>query len=695
MSSVESSAASPRSAAAALVALQRAVTSPRLLVYTCCTLLALVTAHWLGKEMLWDTLDYHLYAGFSALHDRFGVDYFAAAPQSYLNPYAYVPFYLLATSGLSAFGAAAILAVLQSAILWLTYELAVTLAPAGRPAVRLAVGACAALLAFANPVLIQQLGSSFADITTAEVALAGWLVMIGVIRAPGTWRVVCAGLLLGAASALKLSNSLDAVAIAIVPLFVPAGWPKRLGSAGCYCVGVGVGFALVSAPWSWQLERHFGNPFFPLLNGIFRSPEYTTAPVNGSRFIPSSLAAALWRPFAMTEPVRMVHFETAAPDLRYAILLVLAVLVAASSARRAWRRRRMPAAKGRGAGEGHERRMLPALACAFVINWALWLASSGNSRYFIPMGCVAAVLIVALVHRLLAAWPRVCVGVIIAILGAQIYQVQAGTTFRPPLPWGRTAWFDVSVPEPLASVPALYFSADIQSNSFVVPYLAAGSGFINLEGDYTLGPEGANGAHIRELIRRFSPHLRVLIPDISVNAARHAGVPHLDNANDAVEPFGLRVDPSRCVRIVTRGAPKLQIMTVGRQVPRLPAADWYANYIVSCQLVPDGAQQDAAVFRERAPNLVLDRLEDACPQLLQPRRSVTFVVGDRARGFTWARRYSDTDVLTWIHDGRVKFQRLIGGGRQLDVGSEAAWEKAALPVACGRRQSGDFFRVGE
>lgn len=695
MSSVESSVASPRSAAVTLVALQRAVTSPRLLVYTCCTLLAVVTAHWLGKEMLWDTLDYHLYAGFSALHDRFGVDYFAAAPQAYLNPYAYVPFYLLATCGLSAFAAAAILAVLQSAILWLTYELAVTLAPAGPPAARVGIGAAAALLAFANPVLIQQLGSSFADITTAELALAGWLVLIGAIRAPGAWRVLSAGLLLGAASALKLSNSLDAVAIAIVPLFVPVSWPRRLACASFYGLGVAAGFILISAPWSWQLERHFGNPFFPLLNGIFRSPEYTTAPVNGSRFIPSSLAAALWRPFAMTVPVRMVHFETPAPDLRYAILLVLAVLLAAETARRAWRRGRLSAPQGRSPSERPERRMLLALGSAFLINWVMWLASSGNSRYFIPMGCVAAVLIVILAHRLLTAWPRVWVGAIVAILTVQIYQVQAGTTFRPPLPWGQTAWFDVSVPQPLASVPALYFSADIQSNSFVVPYLAAGSGFINLEGDYTLGPDGANGARIRELIRRFSPHLRVLIPDIRVDADRKIDVPHLDNANDAVEPFGLRVDPSRCVRIVTRGAPKLQIMTVGRQVPRLPPSQWYANYLVSCQLVPDDTRQDTEVFRERAPNLVLDRLEDACPQLLQPRRPVTFVVGDRLHGYTWARRYSDTDVLTWIHDGRVKFQRLIGGGRQLDVGSEAAWEKAALPVACGRRQSGDFFRVGE
>lgn len=681
MSSIECPAASPPSVLTPRAVLHRTMTSPRLLVYVLCALLALAMAYWQGKEMLWDTLDYHLYAGFSALHDRFGLDYFAAAPQSYLNPYAYAPFYLLATSGLSALGAAAILAICQSAILWLTYELAVAVALPSRLRVRVAIGAAAALLAFTNPVLIQQLGSSFADITTGELVLAGSLVMLGAIRAPSAWRMAGAGLLLGAASALKLTNAPDAVAIAVMALFLPVGWSKRLGSLGMYGLCVGLAFALVSAPWSWQLERHFGNPLFPFLNGIFRSPDFTTAPMIAFRLIPTSLAAALWRAFAMVEPVRMVHFETAAPDLRYAMLLVLAAVMAAGVVWRALKGRRMGAAEARTPAAG---RMLAALGCAFLINWAIWLATSGNSRYFIPVACVAAVLIVSLVQRLLQARPRLLAFAIPAILGAQVYWVQAGTEVRPLLPWESAPWFDVSVPRPFASQPALYFSVDVQSSSFVAPFLAAGSGFINLEGAYVLGPDGANGARIRTLIHRFSPHLRVLIADPRAGADRDTDVPHLENADDAVEPFGLEVDPGQCVRIVTRYAPKAQAMTAGRRLPRQPLSEWYAYYLVSCQLVPDRDPEDLSRFRARAPNLALDRLEDACPRLLQPRRPVTFVAGDGVHGYSWIRRYSNTDFLAWVHGGRVKLQHLMGGGRQQDVGAQRAWEKGALPVACVR-----------
>lgn len=690
MSTVECSVASPRSAAAVRAAFQRAIMSPRFLVYVFCTLVALVTAYRLGKDVQWDTLDYHLYAGFSAIHDRFGLDYFAAAPQSYLNPYAYAPFYLLVTSGLNALEVAGILAVVQSAILWLTYELAIAVTPSDHASRRIAVGAGAALLAFANPVLMEQFGSSFADITTAELVLAGALVLIGAIRTPSAWRILGAGFLLGAASALKLTNALDAVSLAIVPLFLPVRWPKRWGYMALHALSIGLTFALLSLPWSIQLERHFGNPLFPFLNGIFRSPEYTTAPVADFRFIPTSFLAALWRPFAMMAPVRMVHVETTAPDLRYALLVVLALLLLLAP----WvSRSRGGRAAARQAGGSAESRALLALGCAFLINWVIWLTVSGNSRYFIPMGCVAAVLVVALACRLLMAWPKVLTCAIAAILLAQFYQVHAGAAFRPSYPWGGEQWFDVSIPHPVASQPALYFSVGMQSNSFVVPYLPAGSGFIDLEGDYVLGSDGANGARIRELIRRFSPHLRVLVLDSRVDADRDKDVPHFDNVDDAVEPFGLRIDPGSCSRIVTRAAPRLEVVTVAGALPRLPLSAWYTRYLVTCQLVRDTEQRDGLASRKRTVDLVLDRLEDACPTLFQPRRSETYVTGTYADGYSWVRWYSNTDVLAWVHRGRVGFDRLTGRGHPQDAGSELAWESSPLRVVCGRRSDGDFLRI--
>jgi hypothetical protein len=672
--------------------LKRVITSPRFLVYVSCTFLALLTSYRLGKEMQWDTLDYHLYAGFSAFHDRFGLDYFAASIQSYFNPYAYAPFYLLAVSGLRAIEVAAILAVMQSAILWLTYELATEVIPIDHTRGRVALGVGAVLLSLANPVLMDQLGSSFADITTAELVLAGALVLVRALRAPSLWRVIGAGFLLGGASALKLTNLLDAICLAAALLFLPVSWPRRWGSAVLYGLSVGVSFGLISLPWSIKLERHFGNPFFPLLNGIFRSPEYTTARMIDFRFIPTSVAAALWRPFAMMAPVRMVHFEQPAPDLRYAFLIILSVLLAIMH----WLNRvsgKEPSA-GRRQGLPEDRAAL-ALGCAFAVGWAIWLAESGNSRYFISLSCVAAVLVVALACRIFIGRPNVIICVVAAILLAQTRQVLAGAEFRFPYPWAGAPWFEVSIPRPVASQPALFFSVGVQSNAFVVPYLPAGSGFINLEGDFVLGPDGANGAHIRELIGKFSPHLRVLVEDSRVDADRDSDVPHLDDVNDAVEPFGLQVDSNSCSRILSRVTPKLEIVTVGGALPRLAASAWYTRYLVTCQLVPRTGPERALVSRQHAADLVLDRLEDACPALFQPPRPETYFTGSDQSGHFWVRRYSNTDVVAWVHRGRVQFEKLIGEGRYrvLDAGTVLAWTRSPLSVACGRGSDGDFLRI--
>ena len=191
---------------------------------------------------------------------------------------------------------------MQSVILWLVYELALAVAPPATPTARLALGICAVALAYANPILISQFGSSFADVLTAEIVVAGWLLLVAAVRAPGAMRVACAALLLGCASALKLTNALHAVSAGVMVLFIPGSWRSRFRYAALFVVAGIAGFAVVAAPWSIRLEEHFGNPFFPLLNGIFRSPQFTTARIIDYRFIPPSLGAALWRPFAMVAP---------------------------------------------------------------------------------------------------------------------------------------------------------------------------------------------------------------------------------------------------------------------------------------------------------------------------------------------------------------------------------------------------------
>src|ERR1700723_497427 len=228
----------------------------RVPVYIACTVLALATNYLLGKDMAWDTLNYHLYLGYSALNDRFGQDYFAAGLLGYLNPYAYAPFYAMVRAGLPALVICSIFATVHSIILWLTFELGVAVCPSKDDRTRLLAGVSAVVLAFMNPILMQQIGSCFADITTAELALAGWLLLASAVRLPRISRVLCAGLILGAASALKLSNILSALSAFTMLAMLPLGWRGRIRYSLLYGISLGIGFAIVSAPWSYRLEKN-------------------------------------------------------------------------------------------------------------------------------------------------------------------------------------------------------------------------------------------------------------------------------------------------------------------------------------------------------------------------------------------------------------------------------------------------------
>src|SRR3977135_2635427 len=145
------------------------------------------------------------------------------------------------------------------------------------------------------------------------------------------------------------------------------------------------------------------------------------------RFIPDTFAEALWRPFAMLDPMQMVHEEMRSPDLRYAVLVVLLTVLLLQWL---WRRLASRSTQSAHAKLATSTRVLAALGCGLGADWVMWLTASGNSRYFLPMACVAAVVIVGLLFRLFATRPKVRNYILAAIFGVQAVQLCWGTQYR-------------------------------------------------------------------------------------------------------------------------------------------------------------------------------------------------------------------------------------------------------------------------
>jgi hypothetical protein len=669
------------------LAVAGAETLRRLPVYLACTALAVLINYALGEDMAWDTLNYQFYAGFSAINDRFAQDYFAAGPPSYFNPFAYAPFYAMVRAGLSPLEISSVLAAVHSVILWLTFELAVLVCPSKNRRIQMSYGVCAVALAFVNPILIQQIGSSFADITTAELTLGGWLLLAHAVRKPNTMRIVAAGLLLGTAVALKLTNAVHAIAASLMLIMVPGAPFARIRRGLAYAGALGVGFAVVAAPWSYRLERMFGNPMFPLMNGLFRSPEFTTEPLRHFRFIPESLIKGVLRPFELIDPIPMVQEELVAPDMRYAVLIVLIAVVVL---RWLWERRTDSSTRSASPDSSGANRVLTALGFAIVVDWMLWLSAAGNGRYFLPMASVTAVMIVALVFRLLDTRAKARNYLLAVIFGAQLVQLYFGAHYRWNwLPWGQH-WLTFEVPEKLATEPNLYLTVGVQSNSFIAPFLAKGSGLINFSGGYALGPEGPSGARIEALIRRYQPNLRVLWSGAHLpepDSSEQSALP----ADDALVRFGLRVDTSDCATIAVHGLPpEAEITYVYGTSPVKPGHQNLGDtsYLTTCRIVTDQTDRSALVAREHDIDLVFDHLEDACPALFQPRRLRTEHTGQ-----VWRRLYVNTDLVAQVYNGTVKFLNPVRGGQAIYLGPESDWLKHPQRLSCGRRNGQYFARV--
>ncbi|MFM9423876.1 hypothetical protein RCH10_000299 [Variovorax sp. GrIS 2.14] len=665
----------------------RSMRSERIGAYVLCTVLAIAWTLFAGKDVPWDALHYHLYAGYSVFHDRVAIDYFPAGPQTYFVPYAHAPLALMVQAGWPSLAIGITLACMHATALWLTWELAraVSQGADGRSPALVTWGAVA--LALANPVLLQALGSSFTDITTGALALGGYVALVnnfhGVQR---LHRVALAGVLLGTAAALKMSNAVFALLPAL-PLVVGSApswrmrWQGILLFAGC----AGGALILVGGPWAYSLWQAFGNPLFPMLDGLFNP----AAPVGGAvasasasasplakllgamdvmrdpRFLPSSLVEALMRPLDILAAQRRIHTETLAADARYAALLCLPALWLVAAI---WRRSGPATVVGNRASQ----RAWASLAVSFVVAWVLWLLISGNSRYFLPMACVAAVVLVAGVYRALAGMPRAQVGVVGMLLAVQAVMLSQAAEFRwSAQPWDGV-WIQTTVSKKLQTEPFLYLSMDAQSQSFLLPYLATGSAFVGMGVD--IDPDSRDGRRVLALIKAHSPQLRMLAPVRAIESDGRPIAPAAATFDYALRRLGLRVDVGDCEYIHFRGNSDV----LERAGPKSGSRDQV--HIYTCRLIPGGALSEAEVAGKRWADQVLDQVEDACPELFRSRHTTSV-----RNGSIWRRGYPD--FATWVNDdGFVRFADLFRGGGDISgLGTVKEWIESPRALKCWRQ----------
>jgi len=471
-----------------------------------------------GEDVNWDWLNYHEYNVWAVINGRYGIDALPPGFQTYFNPTVYFPVYYLRHLLPLPYGLMIMGAVHGLNLLLIYFLVRVLLREAATAS---AIGA-SILIAAVGPMTLSEVGTSFSDILTALPILAGCVLILSV-DGSHHGRYVLAGLLIGAAVGLKLTNVVYALGAAAAVLVAA----RPLKATLCLGVGGAVGALATGGAWGLMLWREMGNPIFPLFNAVFQSPELVPTNIMDWQFLPHGMLDALAYPFYwLVGDNRSSEYPFR--DARFAIATVLIVL---------------------GIGRGlvtrtdiFTRRDTQFLLF-FAVSYAAWLAVFSIQRYAIVLELLCAPLIVLLIARCLAGAPG-SAPLRVSSLRMNAVMLTVGLAialWSQPGDWFHRPWSNPYNPTISKSLeqPALYFLVD-KPLAYIAPRLPPQSRFYQIA-DIALPimPDG-------EFDRRIRTALKNPLPG-GTWELHTRGKPIRE---PLLERFGLRVDASRpCVEI--------------------------------------------------------------------------------------------------------------------------------------------------
>jgi hypothetical protein len=660
-----------------------------LMLCLCCVAICISWSWFIGKDLNWDSINYHYYVAYQWMENRLDKDFLPASIQSYLNPIAYLPFYEMVKSSWPSLWVSSALATIHSVNLLLIALFTATILPNSLRH-RWKWMIASVVLAAINPIFVVEIGSTFNDITTSIFVLAGYVVCFRWLTNPNalmsdtsraqsgdarTWTI--AGLLLGVALGLKLTNLLFALALGILIFARPNRVYDFLYRALFYIVGGVIGFLIVDGYWAWRLWSEFGNPIFPYSNALFLSTDFPSFNIRNYRFVPETLTDALIFPWNAIRVDANIYTETNAPDCRF---LAFAFLLTCLICNFSWKRWR---AIKKGESEAPIS-VLPWLLVVWLSLYALWLYTSGNGRYFLPGLLLLGPVIVALfLHFRISHRGRIYA--VALLIGWQIIQIKEGTQWRwSTAPWTPT-WFEVQVPKELKERPFLYLTPATQTSMFLAPFLHDGSAFSNVGGQVPLTLNGPGGERIRKLLEKYGKNIRSLYPVGRLDDIDKAPDKVLRFYDGIYDRFGLQTDRDSCAVIRRRNS---SIQEAISDVTRITSALHPPNsWAISCRLVPILGKRITNGEEAMRVDRVFDEIERKCPRRFDPAKPVTKKLFNG-----WARTYvnSDFSLLYSSDSGQIQY-RFFEGGEPINIGTLVDWESDHVPsIDCSVKKAPPF-----
>jgi hypothetical protein len=493
----------------------------------------------LGQDANWDLRNYHFYNAYAFLNNRYAQDLLPSQTPYFYNPLLDVPFFVLATH-MSARMAGFVLGFVQGLNFVLLFMIAHAVLIVPNPRHKVIVCAALAALGMLGGGGIAQIGTTFGDnITSLGALLSAALVVrhlerLSVDKAVRVFGLAVAfGLPAGLMMGLKLPAVIYAVGLCGGLLFAGAGWRRNITLSFAFGLGVLIGCTITLGHWASFLQTHFGSPFFPYFNEIFKSPLAPLASARDTQYAPHSWSDFLLMPFLFARSSYRVG-EIDWRDWRLPILYVLLPLALVL---------RLFFGRNRNAEDAiaapYAARYL--LVC-FALAYGVWLVMFSIYRYAVTLEMIAPLLIVFAVGMLpLKSTTRGLVtAFILAVVSASI---QPGDWHR------REVWLDHFVE---AQIPALgdtshlmILMAGYEPYSHLIPEFPLEISFVRIESNFT-SPDQDKGINLLlhervDAHRKAGGRFMMLIPSWQISIGE-----------DALRYFGLKLASHECQNVTDK-----------------------------------------------------------------------------------------------------------------------------------------------
>lgn len=439
----------------------------------------------LGKDINWDLLNYHYYNAYAFLEHRLDYDIAPAQLQTFINPIADIPFYLMVRH-FPAWVAGFVLGFTHGFNLSLIFLIFWKVTNHSDKWRKFLYGICLVIISGIAPGFISELGNTMHDNLTSLFVLFTVLALVTASEKLsnnqyklGLLYIGTAGLAMGLGVGIKPSITIFAISSAFVLAVFQSSWRNKLTSLFIYGITGITGGLITAGFWWWEMWKRFQNPFFPFYNHIFKSPYFTSTHINWSFYLPDRLwEYFLWPLIFSLDSYRVNQLRFF--DIRFALLYLLFWVWLTVIILRKLRLIPQASVKQKAIFNTN---LCNYLLFFFILSYIFWIRESATYRFLIPLELLVPLCFFILLERLL---PSQKMQIILAV-SAAVLTISLFRSFN----WGRLDWgtsyfsIDTSHFDPAENTIVVMLGRS--PTSYLIPEFPKNYRFVRPEGNLYAG----------------------------------------------------------------------------------------------------------------------------------------------------------------------------------------------------------------